>query len=230
MLDQSKMGGLPDLRHFIKYPKCDICQTNLNFVIQIYKIDFPEFYFPEGKDVFQLFRCPNRDCKSGINQYYDQKVFPFFFNSAEAGKQIPKELANSGNDFEREIPECELKPEKKADYPTHEDYEYEDIRDLEVEYGEKLIQKLMEKFDCIKETKCNGYACWDQDSNIPLCECGKDKQLFFQLSSDDREKGIEYPQGQWSPHKIMIGDVGKIYFFVCKNCGEKSVETRWDCG
>lgn len=33
----------------------------------------------------------------------------------------------------------------------------------------------------------------------------------------------------WSPHHIMIGDLGNIYFYVCKSCGETSIESYWDC-
>jgi hypothetical protein len=53
--------------------------------------------------------------------------------------------------------------------------------------------------------------------------------FLFQLSSfypeaDARGKRLSETE------KISIGDGGGIYFFRCESCGERSIETRWDCG
>ena len=58
---KSKMGGVPNLNGFKEWPICDECDAPLNFVLQLYKKDFPDFYFPEDKTIFQIFRCPNHD-------------------------------------------------------------------------------------------------------------------------------------------------------------------------
>ena len=65
---RSKMGGVPNLNGFTAWPRCDACRTGLNFVLQIYKSDFPGFYFPPGKSLFQLFRCPNPDCPAAYSE------------------------------------------------------------------------------------------------------------------------------------------------------------------
>ena len=48
----SKFGGLQNLNNFDVYPCCDVCYTTLNFVVQLYKDEFPEHYFPQGEDLF----------------------------------------------------------------------------------------------------------------------------------------------------------------------------------
>ena len=71
----SKFGGTPNLMGFDTYPYCDCCNTALNFVLQLYKDEFTELYFPEDKNLFQLFRCPNGDCPDAYPEedYYDLK-------------------------------------------------------------------------------------------------------------------------------------------------------------
>jgi len=63
-----------------------------------------------------------------------------------------------------------------------------------------------------------------------LCECGKKKRFIFQLSSDDPEEKNNNAKAEViSPHHMMIGDAGRIYFYVCEDCGEDTVESYWDC-
>ena len=40
--------------------------------------------------------------------------------------------------------------------------------------------------------------------------------------------GSSHSHGEMYPHGIMIGDVGNIYYFVCKKCGENTIEPYWD--
>jgi hypothetical protein len=73
------MGGTPNLSNHKSYPLCDCCFMPLNFVLQFTKNDFPEFYWPKDKSVFQLFRCPNYDCEEASSENYDLKMFHFYF-------------------------------------------------------------------------------------------------------------------------------------------------------
>ena len=229
--DRSKFGGIPNLNGFSSYPACDCCSTPLNFVVQLYKEDFPAHYFPPGKDLFQLFRCPNDDCDASYEEQSDHKMFAFYFElSDEVNAQIEKPLA-VGPDIEKEVPDCELRPSLVDDFPKYDDFGGDDFGEIEEIYGEELSEYFMENFTASHSTKIGGYPSYTQSPVYPECTCGKTKEFFFQLSSDDREDGIQYPPelGQWSAHRIMIGDVGNIYFYVCKDCGEKSIESYWDC-
>lgn len=229
--DKSKMGGIPNLNGFEAWPVCNACGTKLNFVIQIYRDDFPKFYFPSEKNLFQLFRCPNGDCPDAFSDQYDQKMFHFYFQvSRAANKNLAPPIVDNPN-LDPQVPDCLFKPVETHDYPNYDEYPIKEWDALEKKLGEQLIEVFIENYTARIGTKFNGYPSWTQYPDYPKCSCGRIKEFFFQLSSDDSQDGQEYPPppDQWSPHGIMIGDVGNIYFFVCKECGEKSIETNWDC-
>lgn len=224
--EKSKMGGTPNLNGFEEWPTCDVCGTCLNFVVQIYNDDFPEFYFPDNKNIFQVFRCPNIDCLDSYNDKYDLKMFHFYFNvTRDANKNVTKPLYTMTS-LEAVVPDCYFKPITVTDFPNFDEYTDNEWEPFIEKYSDDLIDLFIEEYSAKIGTKFNGYPSWTQNSNYPTCFCGKVKEFFFQLSSEDRQEGQD---DQWSPHGIMIGDVGNIYFFVCRDCGEKSIETNWDC-
>lgn len=69
-------------------------------------------------------------------------------------------------------------------------------------------------------TKVFGYPDYVQGFPYPICNCSKTKEFLFQLSSKEENTG----------HGILIGDAGNIYWYFCKDCGEKSIESNRDCG
>ena len=42
---KSKMGGMPNINGFQEWPMCDECGAPLNFILQLYKSDFPDFWY-----------------------------------------------------------------------------------------------------------------------------------------------------------------------------------------
>lgn len=230
-IEKSKMGGLPNLRNFDTYPHCDDCQSPLNFVLQIYKSEMEDCYFPEHKDLFQIFRCPNYNCVTEDDlSKYDLKTFIYYFKDDQSKIiDLKKPHSPKQADMELEVPDCEFRPIVENDYPDHYDYEGEELEILEAKYGEEWGEYIFDFYSARTGTKCNGYPSWTQFPVWPKCTCGKIKDFFFQLSSEDREEKVKPDASRWSPHGIMIGDVGNIYFFVCKKCGEASIETNWDC-
>lgn len=227
----SKIGGMPNLTNFQSYPICDLCGLRLNFVIQIFKSDFPDFYFPADKDVFQLFRCPNPNCPGAYSNSADQKVFPFYFKKSDKASVCEKGCIPSSQDIEHGVLECEFRLVNKDDYPMYEDLDEQDLEQMRANLGDEGIDNYTDHYSAKIGTKLNGYPSWTQSPNWPICSCGKKKHFFFQLSSEDPEEGASYPPlaDHWSAYGIMIGDCGNIYFFVCQACGEPSIETNWDC-
>lgn len=227
----SKFGGLPNLNGFDQYPCCDACDTPLNFVFQLYQREFPEHYFPTGKNLFQLFRCPNNNCPGAYADGFhsDLKMFVHYFN--DDGVKLSEIVLPAPNPSKMEIPvpDCYLKPQRIIDYPIFEDYG-DELNDIETIFGEKMSELFLDTYGTIQRTKIGGWPSFTQPSHYPECQCGKVKEFFFQLSSEDTEEGIKNPDhDQWSPHHIMIGDVGNIYFYLCRDCGESSIESYWDC-
>lgn len=120
--DKSKMGGIPNLNGFDKWPQCDSCGSYLNFVIQIYRDDFPQFYFPSNKSLFQLYRCPNEDCPDGFSDKYDHKMFYFYFDLIQDVNYnliFPK---NSITCIEATVPDCYFTPKVVLDFPNYDEY------------------------------------------------------------------------------------------------------------
>jgi hypothetical protein len=82
-----------------------------------------------------------------------------------------------------------------------------------------------------RRTKLGGAPDWDQEDDVPCCECCK-KEMTFVAQIDSVEH-------DWNsnPHRVeagsedqkwMFGDVGMIYVFFCFECLEsKSV---FQCG
>jgi hypothetical protein len=200
-------------------------------VLQLYKKDIPAHYWPGNKNLFQLFRCPNEKCPAAYSApyYADHKMFIYYFNdsSIDSGVVMPGEP--DADNFESRVPDCKLHIIATEDYPHYEDFD-DVITGIENTFGETFGDLFMDTYFPAQRTKSNGYPSYTQSSHEPQCECGKPKEFFFQLSSDDREPHVKKPApDNWSPHGIIIGDVGNIYFYVCKDCGEKTIESYWDC-
>lgn len=229
----SKFGGEPNLHGFIGYPFCITCNTPLNFVLQLYKKDFPQHYFPGDTNLFQLFRCPNGDCPDAYSSpyYSDHKMFVYYFcDNNSVNNYFIKEIALSEN-CEDEVPDCELRPIAIDDYPNYDDYDEQDTNEIVKRYGDNLFDAFINNYIANSGTKILGYPSFTQPPEYPVCKCGKKKEFFFQLSSEDIEDGVPFPPppDKWSSHGIMIGDVGNIYFYVCKDCGPDTIESNWDC-
>jgi len=229
---ESKFGGTPNLQNFDSFPCCDSCGDKLNFVLQLYRKEFPAHYWPGNNDLFQLFRCPNDKCPSAYSAPYcaDRKMFVYYFeNTRTTNSSIQLPIQSDDNDHEPPVPDCPLNPAAVADFPNYEDFDNV-ITDIEHKFGETFSDLFIDEFSPIQRTKSGGYPSFTQSSHYPICSCGQQKEFFFQLSSEDTEPHVTNPvPDNWSPHGIMIGDLGNIYFYVCPKCGEKSIESYWDC-
>jgi len=228
---ESKFGGQPNFAGFESYPCCDRCKMPLNFVLQLYKKDFPAFYFQGDANLFQLFRCPNQDCPDAYSREYDHKMFHFFFNADPSDNKTFIKPEFSLTNAESEVPDCYLKPTVADDFPTYDDFEGNDFVLLDKKFSEDLSESFMEKYTAIQNSKFGGYPSFTQSPYYPICSCGKTKDFFFQLSSEDIEDGVTFPPSpdKWSAHGIMIGDVGNMYYYACKTCGPQTIESYWDC-
>lgn len=224
----SKMGGTPNLNLFEKWPRCDVCNTPLNFVFQIYKDEFPEFYFPDDASIFLLFRCPNYFCEGAFDGHHDLKMFWFYGEADTDENTIIEKPAHTSEDAEEQMPDCSFNPIRTIDYPHFEE-QSEKWEKFEEKYIEDIdiIDEFMSKYQPKIGTKINGFPDWVDTPDYPVCSCGNRKEFFFQLSSEEEEEGEE-PPVEWPPYAAVIGESGNLYFFVCKKCGAGSIESRWE--
>jgi uncharacterized protein YwqG len=232
----SKIGGIPNLNGFETWPVCDACGFPLNFVLQLYRADFPAFYFPEHANLFQLFRCPSCQGKGDDWERYDHKMFHYYhrLDVQRENKALIKPRAE-GPDLEPEVFECVFEPKVVDEYDlapqetlfNREDGFKEKLRGFAEGLGCDLgslffdhSEGVYEEFYANGGTKFNGYPNWVQFVNYPACGCGSspEKGFIFQLGTDSDD----------TSHGIYIGDVANIYYFVCRECGESTIESRWD--
>jgi hypothetical protein len=222
----SKMGGTPNLNLFERWPECDSCRTPLNFILQIYREEFPEFYFPGTENIFLLFRCPNFFCEGAFDGHHDLKMFWFYGNVTTDENKAFETPQCTSEDFEQAVADCAFRPTRATDYlhvveqtGEWEKFEEKYIEDIDV------IDEFMSKYQPKPGIKINGFPDWVDTPDYPVCTCGNTKEFFFQLSSE--EEGEE-PSVEWPPYAPVMGESGNLYFFVCQQCGSESIETRWE--
>jgi hypothetical protein len=239
-LAASKFGGMPYPAGLEAWPRCEACRMPMNFILQITRGDFSEFFFPDGKDLFQLFECPNWDCPAAHERDADQKL-AWFYRAADAQINVAiarPDLPRKNMDAAR--PECLLRPVRFMDHPKayygywHDYYRSEDlaawkiIREL---YGPRAVDAIAEALPGARErTKVGGFPSWIQEPAYPQCRCGRVMELILQFSQLD---DCEQPRRKGTRRSTLdvpatLGGAGNTYFFVCRACGVESMETRWD--
>lgn len=222
----SKTGGIPNLNLFTEWPVCDECGTPLNFILQIYKRDFPEFYFPENTNIFLLFRCPYLFCECAFSEKYDLKMFWFYGNVDTEKNAAVEKPPCTLEEPEMEMPGCSFNPLKIVDYPYYEELDEELWNTFDEKYAGdiRVFDTFMGNYQPKAGIKINGFPSWADNPNYPVCTCGNRKEFFFQISSEEYEEESPF---EWPLYGEIMGDCGILHFFVCKQCGPESVETRF---
>lgn len=220
----SKVGGIPNLNLVAEWPRCPACGSPLNFVLQLYRKEFPEFYFPGDDNIFLLFRCPDFFCKGSKEGESDMTmVFTYGVAGTDTNKSFERpEL--TVEEPEGELPECSFNPEKTLDYPSYEEGNKEHYEKLGEKYFDDtdFFEEFLEKYQPKAGLKLNGFPTWVHAPHYPVCTCGEKKEQFLQITSEDSLD----PPFEWPPHYELTGDLCNLYFFVCRKCGPDSIETR----
>lgn len=228
-LAETKFGGNPFVDGRGERPICPGCRAPLGFVLQLERARFPGMWFPAGTDLFQVFRCL-RGCEMESLASSDVPMASRFVAVSGADGPDPArdrtELRTASCDA---LPERELAVTRILDYPSS----YEGREDWWGERWERFQEKWMPQFEHDEwflggvhwnripnheGIKVMGLPSWTQSGYPPTCVCGRKKAFFFQLASIWKEDV-----------DLSIGDAGNVYHFVCETCGERSIETSWDC-
>ncbi len=216
---RSKMGGSPDLSGLGYWPHCEACGSHMIFVMQIYRRDFPRFPFPPKASLFSIFRCPYPDCPN-TSDAADRRLLMMYLAPGKWVSPYPPAVPSN---YEQPISQCVFRPSLFWDRPSSLNWRSMSpqimslFRRLSTQLGENGALRVKRSITARQTIKIGGFPSWQQHFLTPVCPCGKPKEFVFQLSS-----------GQ--PHGLMIGDAGNIYFFVCKACGPRTMESCWDCG
>lgn len=213
---RSKEGGTPSAGDFTHWPVCDACGASLTFVLQLHRDEFPQLYYPDGSNLFQLFECPTPRLPAHGDGGCELWMKPFYTScSTSDGEppvldQPPREVGS------RFFPECDFCPTTERDFPSF----WEDCLDWWGETWDTFyrkhrydgyVEEFMSKYESREATKVGGFPSWLQAPQEMICICGKKKEFLLQLSSRDMP-GVD------------IGDDGNIYLFVCRACGPQTIE------
>lgn len=231
---RSRMGGQPC--GLPKWPSCPTCGVPMNFVLQLFRDEFPQMYFPENRDIFLLFRCPDAHCCDEDNcSSYDRTTVWFYVGAAGATEQPVRPSGPAADKYwEKQISEYLFQPVEAADHPSFADaceewWGEQFTAFADMWSGSPVYDKFFQRLTNQDGTKIGGFPSWRQRPDFPVCDCGRKKTFFFQLASfypEAHVRGKRFSEME----KISIDDAGNIYFFRCEACGAESIETRWDCG
>jgi hypothetical protein len=215
----SSLGGVFLANDAGSWPRCREHNTPLAAILQVLKADVPELGFPPDKDVFQLFWCPFD---------YAQEIAVRWLATNDVGAPQPHnpDLRRS---IEDSVPiPCRLFPERALEHPDA--LELSEVLEREIMSCEEL-RRLGEKagftseyapvdayqrlFRLSDQTKVGGYVDWIQSPEVPQCACGARMEHMLTVSSGDST--------------LCVGDLGSVYFFICRQCEAWPVKAVFQC-
>lgn len=226
-LEDSKFGGMG---WTTPLTNCKACGSQTRLVLQLRRNEFPDMFFPEGKDIFIVSRCPNKRC-DGLKIEGEELAMSFgYFNTVD----LTVSTASEDNSAQLN-PECKLYPVVVPDYPNY-DEEISISREIEdqvvKEEQDNLSDYFCDEYSARFGSKLGGFPAFTQYPFYPRCQtCGQQASFLLQIASQEAISANEVSTYQtgWSDHGIMIGDLGNLYLYVCRSCANEKVYSYWDC-
>lgn len=211
---KSKMGG-KETYVLDEIFNCSFCKRQTSLIIEIFKTEFEEFYFPEDYDYAQVKTCYNENCNNDEFYLAYGKIQNLNINTKKSNTPIPDVYLNPIKALE--IP--------FNTYETKEQIEY--IQGTNMDEYESKIYDYTAKIG----TKINGDIFSWHEMDIPVCACGNKKNHILQISSYEPNihPNENRPYYEWdSSIGVFVGDGGNYHYFICKFCGLKTIESTWD--
>ncbi|MCW8382252.1 YwqG family protein [Streptomyces justiciae] len=218
-------------------------------VVQLFARDVPELLFPAGTDLLQIVWCPclhdDRDEWVALPRLYWRDAADV---SATGLLADPPRPSAYDEDF---LPRpCTVSPTPALEYPNWDMPEGlsgtlgERFEEIEAATGHSYYDVAT-----TIQSKVGGYPGWTQPPDWPDCACGRRMEHLLSITAaepahgrclpyDDHAAGGDRPVWltEADPavedgigHGMDMGDLGGIYFFVCRHCPETPYAYRYDC-
>lgn len=221
-------------------------------VLQLFARDVPGLVFPAGTDLLQILWCPlvhddGQDAASPRLHWRSTAL-----TAANAAHGEPPRPHTADEDF---MPRpCTVSPTPAVEYPNWD--LSEELVGLLGERFEALKEEQgYDYFEAAttQQSKVGGYPGWTQPPDWPDCACcgtrmehllsitGTEPGMGRWLPLDDRDP---HPNGSATQpcraeadpsvfdafgHDMVLGDLGGMYFFVCRTCPGTPYTHRYDC-
>ncbi|MFB7255969.1 hypothetical protein [Streptomyces nojiriensis] len=221
-------------------------------VVQLYARDVPGLVFPAGTDLLQILWCPLVHDEA---PYAAAPRLHWRSTGPTAARATSGEAPRPHTADEEFLPRpCTVSPTPAVEYPNQDlpdglgellDERFEALRE-ERGYG---------YFDVAttQQSKVGGYPGWTQQPDWPGCAgCGTRMEHLLSVTAsepgagrwlplddrDPRQEGAATPswRAEADPdaldgfgHGMDMGDLGGMYFFVCRRCPDTPYAHRYDC-
>lgn len=221
-------------------------------VVQLYARDVPGLLFPAGTDLLQILWCPlvHEDDPCAANPRLHWRSTALTTADAAAGQ--PPRPHTAEEDY---LPRpCTVSPTPAVEYPNWD--LPEGLGELLGERFEALHEEHgFTYFDVAttQQSKVGGYPGWTQPPNWPDCAgCGTRMEHLLSVTATEPGMGRWLPLDDRDPrqdaastpswraeadatafdafgHDMDLGDLGGMYFFVCRICPDTPYTHRYDC-
>ncbi|WP_234314452.1 MULTISPECIES: hypothetical protein [unclassified Streptomyces] len=221
-------------------------------VVQLYARDVPDLVFPAGTDLLQILWCPlvHEDDQYAANPRLHWRNTALTATDAADGQ--PPRPHTAEEDY---LPRpCTVSPTPAVEYPN---WDLPD--GLGEQLGERFEALQEERgFDYFEvattqQSKVGGYPSWTQPPEWPDCVgCGTRMEHLLSVTATEACVGRWLPLDERNPgqdqattpswraeadpaaldtfgHDMDLGDLGGMYFFVCRNCPDTPYTHRYDC-
>ncbi|MFD4609625.1 hypothetical protein ACFWOT_16270 [Streptomyces sp. NPDC058440] len=221
-------------------------------VVQLYARNVPNLVFPAGTDLLQILWCPlvHEDDQYAANPRLYWRSSALIAAGATAGEP-PRPHTAEGDYLPRP---CTVSPTPAVEYPNWDlpeglgellDERFEALKD---ERGYDYFEVAT-----TQQSKVGGYPGWTQPPDWPDCAgCGTRMEHLLSVTAtepgmgrwlplddrDPRQDGDATPswRAEADPgalvafgHGMDLGDLGGMYFFVCRICPDTPYTHRYDC-
>lgn len=220
-------------------------------VVQLYARDVPGLVFPAGTDLLQILWCPlvHEDDQYAANPRLHWRNAALTA-AAMAGKPPCPHTAE-----EEYLPRpCTVSPTPAVEYPNWD--LPEGLSQLLAPRFDALKEEMGYDYYEVattQQSKVGGYPGWTQPPDWPDCaRCGTRMEHLLSVTATEPGMGRWLPLNNWAPgqdetatpcwmaeadpvaldafgHDMALGDLGGMYFFVCRICPDTPYTHRYDC-
>ncbi|TDC25435.1 hypothetical protein E1265_07115 [Streptomyces sp. 8K308] len=220
-------------------------------VVQLYARDVPGLVFPAGTDLLQVLWCPlvheDGQYAASPRLYWRSAAL----TAAGAVTEDPPRPHTADEDF---LPRpCMISPTPAVEYPNW------DLEGLGLLLSERFEAMQEERgygyFEVAttQQSKVGGYPGWTQAPDWPDCAgCGARMEHLLSVTATEPGMGRWLPLDDWASHQdqvaapswlaeadpvaldafgheMALGDLGGVYFFICRTCPDTPYTHRYDC-